>query len=182
MTLTDRSAGMLEVSRRLNPECEHALGDMRSLRLERTFDAVFAHDAVAYLTAEDDLRRAMATARAHLAPGGVALFVPDDTTETWKPSSSHGGSDGEGRGLRYLQWSYDDDPSDTEIATAFAFLLREGRGPPRGRTEVHRLGLFPRATWLRLLAEAGFRPETAPYVHSSFAPDAGRVLLLGHAT
>jgi SAM-dependent methyltransferase len=181
MTLTDRSAGMLDVSRRINPECEHVLGDMRSLRLGRTFDAVFVHDAVAYLRTEDDLRRAMATARAHLAPGGIALFVPDDTTETWKPSSSHGGHDGEGRALRYVQWSYDDDPTDTEVATAFAFLLREEGCAPCGRIEVHRLGLFRRATWLRLLAEAGFRPSAIPYEHSSFAPDAGRVLFLGHA-
>jgi len=181
MTLTDRSPAMLAVSRRMNPECEHVEGDMRSLRLGRTFDAVFVHDAVAYLTTEDDLRRAMETARAHLELGGVALFVPDDTTETWRPSSSHGGHDGEGRGLRYLQWSYDDDPSDGFIETAFAFLLREDGKPPRGRTEVHRLGLFPRATWLRLLADAGFRPETAPFEHSSFPAGIGRVLFLGHA-
>ena len=32
-------------------------GDMRTLRLERTFDVVFIHDAISYLTTEDDLRR-----------------------------------------------------------------------------------------------------------------------------
>ena len=47
LTLVDRSPGMLEVSRRLNPECEHVQGDMRSVRLRRTFDAVFVHDAIA---------------------------------------------------------------------------------------------------------------------------------------
>src|SRR5690348_819924 len=40
MTLTDVSSGMLEVSRKLNPELEHIEGDMRTLRLGRTFDAV----------------------------------------------------------------------------------------------------------------------------------------------
>jgi trans-aconitate methyltransferase len=45
-TLTDLSAEMLDVSRRLNPECEHVLGDMRTLRLGRTFDVVLVHDAV----------------------------------------------------------------------------------------------------------------------------------------
>ena len=29
---------------------------MRSVRLGRTFDAVFVHDAIAYMTTEDDLR------------------------------------------------------------------------------------------------------------------------------
>src|SRR5512145_2794987 len=65
-TLTDLSPAMLDESRRLNPECEHLVGDMRTLRLGRTFDAVLAHDAVGYLTTEDDLRRAIETARAHL--------------------------------------------------------------------------------------------------------------------
>jgi hypothetical protein len=32
MVLVDRSPGMLEVSRSLNPECEHFEGDMRNVR------------------------------------------------------------------------------------------------------------------------------------------------------
>lgn len=32
---------------------------MRTLRLGRTFDAVFAHDVVDYMTTEDDLRQAV---------------------------------------------------------------------------------------------------------------------------
>src|SRR5438128_882682 len=40
MTLVDLSPGMLDLSRKLNPECEHLPGDMRTLRLGRTFDAV----------------------------------------------------------------------------------------------------------------------------------------------
>ena len=38
MTLVDRSPGMLEVSRALNPECDHRVGDMRTVRLGRQFD------------------------------------------------------------------------------------------------------------------------------------------------
>ena len=48
-TLSDRSPQMLSLSRTLNPACEHVLGDMRTLRLGRTFDVVFVHDAVMYL-------------------------------------------------------------------------------------------------------------------------------------
>ena len=46
MTLVDISPHMLAVSRELNPECEHLEGDIRTLRLGRTFDAVFIHDAI----------------------------------------------------------------------------------------------------------------------------------------
>ena len=81
MVLVDRSPGMLDVSRQLNPECEHHQGDMRSVRLEREFDAVFVHDAVAYMTSEADLRRAIDTAYVHCRPGGAALFAPDHVRE-----------------------------------------------------------------------------------------------------
>src|SRR5438094_2690711 len=52
MTLVDLSPGMLELSRDLNPECQHILGDMKTLRLGRVFDAVFVHDAIMYITTE----------------------------------------------------------------------------------------------------------------------------------
>ena len=61
-TLTDISPEMLALSTTLNPECEHLEGDMRTLRLGRTFDVVFIHDAISYLTTEDDLRAAIETA------------------------------------------------------------------------------------------------------------------------
>lgn len=160
LTLTDVSASMLERSTRLNPECRHLSGDMRSLRLGVTFDAVVVHDAIDYMTSETDLARAMATAFEHCAPGGLALFVPDHVAETFAPSTDCGGSDAaDGRGVRYLEWSYDSDPSDTIVTTHYAFLLREADGNVTAVAETHASGLFPQATWLRLLAEAGFRPD-----------------------
>src|SRR5688500_4786460 len=77
MVLVDRSAGMLEVSRRLNPECEHVEGDMRTIRLGRRFDCVFIHDAISYMTTEEDLGLAMLTAELHCHPGGAVLLAPD---------------------------------------------------------------------------------------------------------
>lgn len=102
-TLTDLSAQMLALSQTINPELPHIQGDMRTLRLGQTFDAVFVHDAVMYLTTEADLRQAMQTAFVHLRPGGVAVFAPDFVRETFKPATDHGGHDGaDGRALRYL--------------------------------------------------------------------------------
>ena len=46
-TLSDISPQMLTLSQGLNPGCEHVLGDMRTVRLGRTFDIVFVHDAIA---------------------------------------------------------------------------------------------------------------------------------------
>ena len=69
MVLVDPSAGMMAVSRMLNPECEHVEGDMRTVRLRRQFDGVFVHDAVCYMTTESDLRMAFDTAFVHCKPG-----------------------------------------------------------------------------------------------------------------
>jgi len=105
VTLTDLSPRMLEVSRALNPDCEHIVGDMRTLRLGRAFDVVFIHDAIDYMTTRQDLRLALETAAVHCAPGGLALVVPDHVRETFRPDTEHGGSDGgDGRALRYLEW------------------------------------------------------------------------------
>ncbi len=161
LTLVDLSEDMLAMSRRLNPGCVHHLGDMRTVRLGRSFDAVFVHDAVDYLISEDDLRRAAETAYMHCGPGGVAVFVPDVTAETFTEVTEHGGSDGpDGRGARYLAWAWDPDPTDTWTQTEYAFLLRDADGTVRIVHETHRTGLFAGAVWLRLLGEAGFEVAT----------------------
>lgn len=98
LVLVEPSAGMLTVSRALNPECEHIQADMRTVRIGRQFDAVFVHDAVACMTSEADLRLAIETAFVHCKPGGAALFAPDAIRETFQPSTDHGGHDDQARG------------------------------------------------------------------------------------
>src|SRR6516162_367399 len=93
MTLVDPLPEMLAVSRALNPECTHFQGDMRSVRLGRQFDAVFIHDAIMYMTTESDLGLAIESAYSHCRAGGVALFVPDCTRETFEERTDQGGRD-----------------------------------------------------------------------------------------
>ena len=154
-TLTDVSPAMLEISRGLNPECEHVEGDMRTLRLGRTFDAVLVHDAIVYMTTEDDLRAALATAFAHLQPGGVAIFLPDCVRETFAERTRQGGHDGGGRSLRYIEWTHDPDPAERTYEVDFAIVLRED-GTTRVVHEHFVEGLFAEAEWLAWLREAGF--------------------------
>ncbi len=162
MTLVDCSAGMIGVSRRLNPECEHVQGDMRTVRLGRLFDAVFVHDAVMYMTSEYDLRKAIESAFIHCRVGGTVLFVPDCTRESLHPSTHHGGHDGETRGMRYLEWTCDPDPADSTYVTHFAYLLREQDGSVRVEQDRHVCGLFNRAVWLWLMREIGFSVQVVP--------------------
>ena len=163
MTLVEPADGMRELSRALNPECEHLPGDMRTVRLGRLFDAVFVHDAVMYMTTEEDLRAALATVAAHLAPGGVTLVAPDATTETFSETTEHGGGeDPNGRQARYLEWTLPPGPGGTSFETHYAFLLREPDGTVRSAHDVHHGGLFGRETWLRLFREVGLAGRLAP--------------------
>jgi SAM-dependent methyltransferase len=170
-TLVDLSPAMLALSRSINPECEHLEGDMRTVRLGREFDAVFVHDAVVYMTTEYDLREAISTAFAHCRPGGVAIFAPDFLSENFIPGTSHGGHDRDGRGLRYLAWTWDPDPSDTTYRVDYAYLLREEDGTTRAVYDCHIEGLFGRDDWLRMLAEAGFDAEARTPDISGAPPD-----------
>jgi hypothetical protein len=165
MTLVDLSEAMLSVSRSLNPGCEHHRGDMRTVRLGRVFDGVFVHDAVDYMVDPSDLRAAMETAFVHCRPGGVAVFVPDDTTETFEPSTSHGGHDDDtGRGVRYLEWSWRPEPSASRTFTDYAFVFRSQDGSTFSAHERHEHGLFGRDHWTAELREVGFDVEVVEEV------------------
>jgi SAM-dependent methyltransferase len=178
LTLVDRSPQMLELSRSLNPECRHVVGDMRDVRLGETFDAVFVHDAIAYITTEADLAAAIATAAEHCRPGGACLFVPDYVRERFEPRTGTGGHDGaDGRGLRYVEWIWDPDPEDTEHVADFAYLLRDETGAVRCEYDRHVCGLFGRATWLELIAAAGLEPT--PHLTADDEEPAGAELFVG---
>jgi SAM-dependent methyltransferase len=156
MTLVDLSPDMLAVSRTLNPDCEHVAGDLRTVRLGKSFDAVFVHDAICHMTTEADLLAAMATAFVHCRPGGAALFAPDFVRETFVENLDHGGNDTDRGSVRFLQWTTDPDPGDTTYFVDFAILIRDREGGMRVEHDRHTYGLFSRADWRRLLRDAGF--------------------------
>jgi SAM-dependent methyltransferase len=162
LTLVDLSEEMLAVSRRLNPECEHIRGDMRTIRLGRTFDAVLVHDAIDYMTSEEDLRRVIETAFAHCRPGGLGVFVPDHIADTFRESAGGGGgSDATGRQASFREWTWDPDLADDWIQAEYEFVLRDADATVRVVRETHRLGAFSQRTWLRLLTDAGFDTLTS---------------------
>ncbi len=88
--------------------------------------------------------------------------------ETFEASSDHGGTDG--RGVRYLEWTWDPYPNDTWTVTEYGFLLLNSEGPLSLVHKGHCTGLFSRGLWLRLRlpADAGFGPsavtETRPRI------------------
>jgi trans-aconitate methyltransferase len=161
-TLSDLSPQMLHVSGELNPDCEHVQGDMRTLRLGRTFDVVFIHDAIDYMITTQALYEAIETAWVHCKSGGVAMFVPDHVRETFEEGTEQDGHDEGDRALRYLEWTYDPDPNDTMYTTDYVYLLREGTQPVRVLHDRHVCGVFSREEWVRMLKGAGFEAEILP--------------------
>ena len=139
---------------------------------------MFVHDAVDYMVTEADLRQAIETAFVHCRPGGVAVFVPDDTKESFVEGTDHGGHDGDdGRAVRFLEWARDPDPDDTWTLTDYAFLLLDPDGTVQVAHETHRLGLFGRDDGCgprrcRLLSETVTEVTTEDRTP--------RVLFLGH--
>lgn len=179
LTLVDPVEGMLAHSRRINPGCEHVVGDMRDVRLGRQFDAVFVHDAVCYMTTGADLRKAMDTAFVHCRPGGVVLFCPDYVKETFRPATDCGGHDDGTTSFRFLEWTHDPDPADSTYVADYVFAFRtEVDGELRIEHDRHLEGLFPRQTWFDTLMAAGFvSPRGVPLEHSEVEPGVHEVFV-----
>jgi SAM-dependent methyltransferase len=133
LTLVDVAPAMLAVSRALNPRATHVEGDMRTVRLGATFDVVMIHDAIMYMTGEDELVAALRTARTHVAADGIAVVLPD-----------------------YVA------PADGTVThhVDLAILLRAADGTVEAVHDRHTYGLFPRALWCTAFERAGFAAPT----------------------
>ena len=160
-TAVDVSPQMLSLSKKLNPGVVHHLGDMRTVRLGRTFDGVLIHDAVSYLLTEVDLSATFATARAHLRPGGVLLVAPD-----WVRESSPAPAEfvwvrkKEDLEVTVREYLHDPDPTDNIIESVYSYTIKED-GKLRVEQDTHTTGLFSTGTWTRLMKEASFQVETS---------------------
>lgn len=159
-TAVDISPEMLSLSRKLNPEVQHHLGDMRTVRLELSFDGVFIHDAISYMLTESDLSATFETAKMHLRPGGVLLLVPDWVQEVFPGTADFNWvREVDGVRVSIQEHLHDPDSSDTQIESRYCYTIRDNGGV-RVEHDTHTTGLFPITTWERLLEESGFQVET----------------------
>ena len=164
VTGVDISPGMLAHARSLNPEVDYREGDIRNVRLGRTFGAVLLHDAVAYMTSPEDLRAAYATAAAHLEPGGLLVTLPEELRSNFQQNrvqnETHARVD---CSVTTVQVDFDPDPSDTWFETTFVFFIRRMGQPLRVETDTHRVGLYYLDEVLAALWDAGFEPRVEPW-------------------
>ena len=163
MTLVDLSDNMLNVSKKLNPECEHHIGDMIDFRINREFDVVYIQDAIAYMNTETDLRKTIETAYIHCRPGGIALLIPDFIRENFKSTIVTGGHDKDNRGLRYMEWISDPDPTDTSYLSDMVYMVKDDSGQMSCVYDRHILGLFSKDKWLEVIKSVGFEVKMVPF-------------------
>ena len=150
---------MLDLSRQLNPAVDHHLGDMRTVRLGRTFDGVLIHDAVSYLLTEIDLSATFATARAHLRPGGVLLVAPDWVRESFPAPVEFVWVRKKGSlEVSIREYLHDPDRDDSRTESIYSYMIEE-QGNVSIERDVHGNGLFSGSVWVRLFEQVGFGVE-----------------------
>lgn len=152
----DLSAAMLDNCARLVPDVRRVQGDMRSLRLDERFDVVLIHDAIDYMATPDDVRAALATAAAHLDPGGILFVAPTYTRDNFVDGESEHDADASAN-LTYLSYVHDPDPADTEYELVLVYLIRDAATRAvEASVDRHRCGLFSEGDWLSFIGEAHF--------------------------
>jgi SAM-dependent methyltransferase len=156
-TASDLSPAMLDNCARLVPGVRRVLGDMRSLRLDERFDVVLVHDAIDYMATAEDVRAALATAAAHLGPGGVLFVAPTYTRDNFVDGEADHDADPSAN-LTYLSYVHDPDPTDTEYELVLVYLIRDPETRAvEASVDRHRCGLFHEREWLSFMTEAGFK-------------------------
>jgi len=171
VVLCDRSPEMLALSRTLNAELEHVAGDMLTVDLRRRFDVVFVHDAAAYLTTLEQAGQLAANCFRHCAPGGVVMICPDHTAENISYETDHGGHDGEGKAMRYLEWMTPGPAGTFEYFVDYAYIYHEDGRPPRVALDRHVCGALPKQAWLKALETAGFHDASCKALVHSDVPE-----------
>jgi ubiquinone/menaquinone biosynthesis C-methylase UbiE len=173
VTGVDVSREMLRVAHRRLPGIRLIVGDMRSFRLDETFDVVSClYSAIGHLKTERDVAATFANFARHLKPGGVAIVEP------WiDPADFRSG---------YVHLLIHKSPSVT--VARMAFSSRRGRRSAvhyhylignTGRRVEHfeevDIGLLvPRGRLLKLMIDAGL---TARFLRRGLP--SGRGLLVG---
>lgn len=167
VTGVDLSSVMLAQAKELNPECTFIQGDMRTFRLDRTFDAVLMDDAISYMSCLADFMAAFRSAYVHLNPGGVLVATPDVTTETFQQNKTivtpaSRGATPAGVDVVFVENRYDPDPADEQYETTILYLIRD-HGRLRIEIDHWTMGIFCLDTWMRVLRETGFEVHEGLY-------------------
>jgi len=152
VTGVDISMGMLNKAHVAHPDIEYLEGDMRTLRLNRQFDAVVIPDSIDYMASHDDLRRAIQTAVTHLKNSGVLLVV-GKMEETFQDNNFAYTGEKDGVHVTLLENNYINPFHPNTYEATLVYLIRQ-QGELTIHTDHQVLGLFSQATWEKAFNDA----------------------------
>lgn len=157
VTGVDVSPGMLERARLRNPDVAYIEGDMRTVRLDRQFDAVAIPDSIDYMSSLQELQMAIGTAVAHVKPGGVLLVVAK-TREIFNDNNfAYSGEQGDLH-VTLLENNHINRYRPDNYEATLIYLIRRS-GVLTIHTECHVLGLFSQGAWNQVFTDAGLTFE-----------------------
>ncbi len=168
----DLSPAMLAVARTRLPGIPLYEGDMRTLDLGKTFDAVTClFSSIGYMTDPAEMRGAIARLAAHVAPGGVLIVDgwvrPDRWLDNFRPDSPDVASDD---GLTVVRMSYG--RRDGNITELEMHHLVQTDAGVEYFTETHRLMLTETDDYVSAVTDAGLQARVIP----DYMPNRDRIV------
>ncbi len=161
----DRSPDMLRVARRnlarAGQTADLGQADMRTLRMDRIFDAILClGTAFNYLETVTDARRALRTFRNHLRAGGI-LVLDLTNFDAWirRPANARAETDyraPDGARIAIFGFNEQNRKRDLHIARMIT-VVHKGRSVGLSLDEA-RMRIWTKATLEKELQRAGFRP------------------------
>lgn len=151
----DISSEMLDVARRRVPGVTLHVGDMRTFRLEREFDAVVClFSSIGYMTTSEDLGRALENMASHLATGGVLIVDPWFTPDGMIPGYLGANLERRDQGHVVARLSHSRIDGRRSVMDMH-HLVGDADSGVRYYVERHEMGLFTDEEYARLFAELG---------------------------
>lgn len=154
----DSSEEMLKIVRRKVKNATFVKGDMRDLKLDRTFDAVICmFGSISYNRTPSELRRALSRFREHLEAKGIVVF----DTSILRERFVHGyrqtiGYDGDELTIARFGFC---EKFGRKGRITFSYLIREGDSFNYIKGDVHEFGLFSPSEIIKIMRKAGFTAE-----------------------
>ncbi len=146
VTGVDLSQGMLDLAKKTNTDVTYVFGDMRSISLNKKFDAVVIPDSIAYMSTLEDLKLTLKNAASHLKTGGVLLVVAHTKEEFKENNFAYTGAKED---IHITLFENNHIVSDSTYEAMMVYLIRQG-GETSIYHETHTLGLFPYEQWLSI--------------------------------
>lgn len=156
----DIEPAFVEIAATKCPEGRFMVGDMRSLAMPATYDAVVClFSAIGYALDLEGLSASVAGMARQLAPGGVVLVDPWFQPQEMTPDhiATTVGSDSDTEVVRMSRTRIEGAVSTLE----FEYLIGTSAGIER-RSEVHELGLFTERQMVAAFDDAGLVVERVP--------------------